>query len=279
MQERLIVYGDCQAQALHGVLCRSPQVCEHFSVELHFVGEQERAWPSWLKAMAGAAAIFIQDIPQSRAHPNYHLPATKRPRQILFPALSLPSLWPFSTAFGGRDAVAESVRAEAHGAGLHSDALLGTLRCIPDHTRRLAAYLNLERDVNAASTKLIGRREPVRFHELDELRLRQMDERVNSNVGRYILHNFRRRRLFHIVRHPTLELIQVVGKELFEKLGGLSFELDSSRDDNAYYQVPIHPLVARDLGVGWIKKDEKYQVFDDRLSIEDYTLRYMALYG
>lgn len=279
MRERLIVYGDCQAQALHGILRRSRQITEAFAVELHFAGEQAQAWPVWKEAIRGAAAVFIQDIPQSRAHPSYDIPWQTRPRLITFPALSFPSLWPFSTAFGGRDAVAEALRAAVHGTGLHSDALLGALRCVPDHGARLAAFLALRRDVSTAAAKLIARRDPRRIHELDSFRLREMDERNGSNLGRYILHNFRDRRLFHIMRHPAVELTRMIGVELFQKYDRSVVELDTRIDDNECYQVPIHPIVAEALDVRWVKPDSRYRVFNDELSIEEYTLRYMELYG
>ena len=278
-REKIIVYGDCQAQCLFNALVRTTELAKQYEFRLHFVGEQSSCWDKWRDDLADAACVFMQDIPQSSTHPTNHLATPQKSRVINFPALSLPSLWPFSTAFGGKDTQADKNRTTAGGGGLHADALLGALRPVRDLHSRLSAYLSLQDCGLPEAAKLIARRDPQRIHEFDAYRLQHMDERLASNVGRSILLNFRQRRLFHIMRHPTVELLAVVARELFQKfVGSGNLRLSSERDDSDYYQIPIHPMVANDLSLRWVVSGSRYRVYGNCLTVQDYALSYMKVY-
>ena len=278
MKETVAVYGDCQAQALFDVFRRSPGASDHFDFILQFAGDQYRDWRQWSDSLASVSCMLIQDIPQSKTHPTFHDAFSAKRRIIGFPPLSFPSLWPFSTAFGGEDRQADRIKVARGGLGLHTDALLGALRPIKTHDRRLTAYLRLNHSSLPDAERLIARRNPLRFHELDAHRLRRMDEQYQTNVGRYILHNFRERRILHILRHPTVVLISVLARELLQKIAGATLTFAQENDCMDSYQVPIHPVVADELGVRWVRAGQLYRVADERLTIEEYILRYMAFY-
>ncbi len=113
-----------------------------------------------------------------------------------------------------------------------------------------------------------------------QARLLADDARLGCTIGRHIVANYRRVRLFHAIAHPTAELIGRLAADLADKLGidvgpaGLATYKDYMGD----YQVPLHPRVIRSLGLAWIDEGTRYNFHNgEHLTFEDYYRRYIAV--
>jgi hypothetical protein len=127
--------------------------------------------------------------------------------------------------------------------------------------------------------KFIKRRNIQRILELECLRLERLDKRFDLSIGKHVIENFQHTRLFHTVKHPAVELIFLLVTELLSKVSlpfGLSRPLIDSLD---YYQIPVHPTVAKTLDVKWARPDLTYKVLGENMTFESYTRRYIDEYG
>jgi hypothetical protein len=121
---------------------------------------------------------------------------------------------------------------------------------IPDKNLRFEAYRTLN------IPDLIDYQ---RIHRLEERRLAAMDEAFGGSIGAFILANFRARQVLYTTAHPSGEILAMLLRQIAaeldvkRRLGRLSslHELDR-------LQVPVHPMVARTLGVEWADERTKY---------------------
>jgi len=91
--------------------------------------------------------------------------------------------------------------------------------------------------------------------------------------------NFRSKRLFHTVKHPTVELIYVMATQLLDKLNLQSDLCRPLIDSLDYYQIPVHPTVAKNLEVSWATPDLTYTVLGEQVTFESYAKRYIEEFG
>ena len=279
-RETLIVYGDCQAYAVIRVLHCVREVAERFDLRFHSAEEQTQKWKGWKDEIREASLILLQDIPALETYSYNFVEKERLPPSLLFPSMTFPSLWPFSTEFAGTDAIAKGIYVDRGRSGLHYfDALLGLLRAIPDTNLRYSAYLQLHDNGNAAVAKFLKSRNIARISELDCLRLQKIDLRFDLNVGHFIINSFRNQRLFHTGRHPTVILVYFLVVQLMEKLN-LSSRLGRPLVDSlSYFQLPIHPKVIKTLSLEWATPDLTYCVLGSQLTFEHYTRRYIDEFG
>ena len=108
-----------------------------------------------------------------------------------------------------------------------------------------------------------------------------MDKQFGIAIGEFILANFQRRRLFHTTVRPNWQvfnlLLQYVAKcvSVTEPVS-LSKRVDVMLREP---QVPVHPRVARDLGVGWADEKTRYGVHGRDVTWEGYIRSYIEHYG
>jgi hypothetical protein len=107
-----------------------------------------------------------------------------------------------------------------------------------------------------------------------------MDERFGGGIGKYVLDNFQTKPLFYTMAHPNGDLLSKLMQRLMELLGidePLPFgaDLDYLKQE----QVPIHPKVARALGITWANEKTLYAYEGRPITWEAYIRSYIAHYG
>ena len=189
-----------------------------------------------------------------------------------FPLVRFASLWPFDSWNGPGDRAAF----EQETPNLtfpYLDGLLGRLRKeIPDREARFAAYRSLE---------LPGVINYRRLHQMEVRRLAAVDKKFDCAIGSFILENFQNRRLFHTTVRPNWEVFNLMMQFVARSVGvrepiSLTESVDPSLRSP---QVPVHPKVARDLGVKWADERTRYLNRGRQVTWESYIRSYIEHYG
>jgi hypothetical protein len=266
----ILIVGNCQAQTLYEALTRASKFNSRLDVKYHFVGLQQNLHDLGKGELKQSNVLLVQDI---RDWYNYPL----RPyvpddmRIIKFPLLHFASLWPFDHYNGPGDKEAYE-REWPNLTFLYHDGLLARLRKeIPDREQRLLAYRALSVDGLINFSKL---------HDFEKRRLTAMDKQFGCGIGQFILKNFQRRRLFYTTNHPNGLIIAMLMQYLLGQLGidGL-FRPNANLDHLKRLQVPVHPKVAKALGVKWADESTKYLYDGEHITWETYVRRYIDHYG
>jgi hypothetical protein len=182
------------------------------------------------------------------------------------------SLWPFDAWNGPGDKQAYE-REAPNLIFPYLDGLLGRLRGdIPDPEARFQAYRTLD------VPNLINYR---RLHEMEARRLGSMDQKFDVAIGGFILENFKQKRVFHTTVRPTWEVFSLLMQFVARQVGvtepvSLASGVDASLRNP---QVPIHPKIARDLGVRWADESTRYLNRGTEVTWESYIRRYIEHYG
>jgi len=266
----IIIIGNCQAQTVYEALVRTRAFNTRVDAKYHFVGLQQNLHELARNELANCEILLVQDINDWE---HYPLRADIREdlRIIKFPLLHFASLWPFDHYNGPGDR--EAYEREAPNLTfLYLDGLLARLRReIPDREQRLLAYrsLSIEGVVNY-----------VRLHDFEKRRLTAMDKQFGIDIGQFILDNFQRKRLFYTTNHPNGQILAMLLRHLLRHLGiDATYRPITSLDHLSRLQVPVHPKVAKALGVKWASEASKYLYGGERITWETYVRRYIEHYG
>jgi hypothetical protein len=267
---RVLIVGNCQAQTVHEALVRSGEFHDRLDVKYHFVALQQNLHDAGKAELESSDVLLVQDI---KDWDNYPLRPHIRDdvRVIKFPLLHFASLWPFDHYNGPGDKVAYE-REWPNLTFLYHDGLLARLRKeIPDREERLLAYrtLSVGGIINFA-----------RLHDFEKRRLTAMDKQFGCGIGRFILANFQRRRLFYTTNHPNGQIIGMLMQYLLRQLGiDPAYRSIGILDHLKRLQVPVHPKVAEALGVKWADANTKYSYCGEQITWETYVRRYIEHYG
>ena len=126
-----------------------------------------------------------------------------------------------------------------------------------------------------------------RLHELEAQRLIARDAAADIMVADLILSNYRDVPLFWTINHPSGWLLgRVLGRLLRAARDPLglpedpeprAIELFSSWEPFDHQQQPIHPEIARRLGLTWLTPEHTYRYFDgSHLTFEEFMIRYIT---
>jgi hypothetical protein len=267
---RVLIVGNCQAQTVHEALVRSGEFDEQLDVKYHFISLQQDLHDLGKLEVENSDILLVQDIRDWEHYPlKPHI--REDARIIKFPLLHFASLWPFDHYNGPGDKEAYE-REWPNLTFLYHDGLLARLRKeIPDREPRLAAYRTLSVDGIINFTRL---------HDFERRRLTAMDEQFGCGIGRFILDNFQRRRLFYTTNHPNGQIIGMLMQYLLRQLEmDRGYRPNSSLDHLRRLQVPVHPKVAQALGVTWANETTKYVYGGEQITWETYVRRYIEHYG
>lgn len=267
---KVIVVGNCQALIVHEALLRSPDLNARISARYHFVGLQKALQDEGRRELAACDMLLVQEIRDWEDYPLRDAIPDAVPI-IKFPLLFLASLWPFDHHNGRGDRDAYD-REWPNLTFPYLDGLLGRLRReIPDREARFAAYRDLAVD---------GLINHVRLHDFESRRLQAMDRTYGFGIGRFILDNFQRRRLFYTINHPNRDILGLLVQHVVRRLGiAQPYRPPATLDHLSRLQVPLHPRVARALGVAWADETTLYTYAGRQITWEAYTRAYIDHYG
>jgi Polysaccharide biosynthesis enzyme WcbI len=266
----VVIVGNCQAQTVYEALVRTRAFNERLEAKYHFVNLQHSLHELGRKDLESCDILLVQDIKDWQ---NYPLrPEIRDDLTIIkFPLLHFASLWPFDHYNGPGDREAYD-RESPNLTFLYLDGLLARLRKeIPDPEARLIAYRSLSVD---------GVVNYVRLHDFEKRRLAAMDKRFGFDIGDFILQNFQKKRLFYTTNHPNGQIFGMLLQHLLKCLRvDRGFRPIASLDHLSRLQVPVHPKVAKALGVKWATERTKYLYSGEWITWETYVRRYIAHYG
>ncbi|HJU17020.1 MAG TPA: WcbI family polysaccharide biosynthesis putative acetyltransferase [Stellaceae bacterium] len=266
----VVVVGNCQALAIQRALSRAAALNARLDVKYHFVALQKSLHDQGRQELGACDVVLVQDI---RDWENYPLrdAIPERASIIKFPLLHFASLWPFDhyTGLADREAFA---REAPNLTFPYLDGLLGRLRReIPDKEERFLAYreLAVDRVVNC-----------VRLHDFERRRLIALDRKFGFDIGRLILDRFRHQQLFYTIAHPNHRILTMLTRYVLQKMGVAErYRPLASLDHLERVQVPVHPKVAKALGVRWAHEKTRYAYGGRTVTWEHYIRSYIDHYG
>jgi hypothetical protein len=269
---KIVIYGNCQAGIIFQLFAGNPEIYENFDVSFQFVVMNENQIDERRQKISEADIVLAQDVRDWMVYPFRDIAEKKR--FVQFPFLYFGALWPFDAHQNQSDDIALAARAwmPHHLDFDFHDSLLAKLRSeIIDPEARFQAYRNLDykRPIN------------IKRYLVTELaRLEDIGKRHNNNIHEFIADNFRQRRLFNTITHPTLELLVELASYICRSADITASFVDHNIKDNmSNYQVPLHPKVIEDLGIVWANNETRYRFRDKDMTFESYYRAYIHVYG
>jgi len=274
-RRKIVIIGNCQSETLRQGFVQIEALSKRFDVRYHFVQLQKNLHEFAIRDLETCDVLLIQDI---RLWDEFPLQGCVRPgaESHRFPLVRFASLWPFDAWNGPGDRAANDQEAP-NLTFPYLDGLLGRLRReIPDREARFDAYRAL--DLPAELPGVINYR---RLHQVEVHRLAAMDKKFGFAIGSFIVENFQNRRLFHTTVRPNWEVFNLMMQFVAKLVGAaepisLTGSVDASLRNP---QVPIHPKVARDLGVKWADERTRYLNRGQQVTWESYIRSYIEHYG
>lgn len=271
MRRRVVMIGNCQAETLRQGFAHIEALNRLFDVRYHFVQLPKNLYEFAARDLETCDILLIQDI---QLWDSFPLREAVRPGAEVarFPLVRFASLWPFDAWNGPGDRDAYD-REGPNLAFPYLDGVLARLRKeIPDPEARFAAYRDL------SHPGIVNFR---RLHALEERRLAALDRKFGIAIGAFILDNFRHRQVFHTTVRPNREVFDLLLQSVAKTVGvrgpvALSESIDASLRNP---QVPVHPGVARELGVAWADERTRYLYHGIETTWESYIRRYIEHYG
>lgn len=257
----LIVYGNCQAEAITSTLGVDPVVSTLYRVA-YYRSFEHPTEPHKFNYRATARCNLLWEQHDPKAFPQRDL-LDEGCLVVRFPSVDLNLLWPFNmvnpynapeppTFPFGRYAYGDRVIVNAINRGMSEDDIL-------DY------YLNRWDDYKIDLDRLL---------QLETARVQSRDAHCDVRIGEFVLHNFRKQRLFWTVNHPTSAMLA----ELIERLLTASDAAHPALQDadiattlSRYFGaagplgvvgVPVHPKVAEHFKLEWYDSNERYRNWD-----------------
>ncbi len=252
MRRSIVVYGNCQAGVFAGCLKFFGRIADRYSI--HYVKSFDHPTESKEEIPAtelAACVLVLEQLDSGSPMPQWlanRLPETAM--KLRFPPLDFNLLWPLN--FNDPRNVSEP-----------PDYPFGRF---PYGDRIVVELLNegltgarLWEEYQSRSVKRMPNLDRLASHETQRLATR--DGRSDIKIGDLVMANFSEVPLFWTINHPTGWLLgRVLGELLYAARESLELEDDPRQkakeilatfEPFAHQQQPIHPEVARQLGLGW----------------------------
>ena len=244
--DAIVVVGNCLAETVAKGL-RSLKGTHHdFDVAAWRLHLQPDPSAEVLEHLNRAEHVLVQNISQHHAAKIADL---LRPgcKMSLLPNVSMLALWPFDSIHYRPDPVAEK---DKNGLIQHGDGLLAQLReSTPNKEERFEIYRTLR-----VPGLVIKRRMEIQIEQLLE-----SDASIGCTIGKFIVDNYQNRQLFYNCTHPGAEVYQRFCELSYELLGlPGSCPMIAGLDVWRHASVPVHPVVAKRLGVTWATRETLY---------------------
>jgi hypothetical protein len=253
----VIVYGNCQADAIAQCLSRLPEFRDGFDVV--YV-------PSFVHPIDGPTRVATADLARcvllleqrTLHHPCPFAGSIPADAAVLdFPMVSVNALWPLQAR------EKRNVAEPDYPFGLYpyGDRLLN--RVLADGLTGDAAFAAYD------ATPLDRMLDLGRFLVVETERIRLLDQRSGIPFGAWVLDHFRSERLFWTYNHPTARLLAPLvdavlsrtmpllrlPRRLAEQAAGL---FSTGWEPADWLKVAVHPQVAGELGLSWWTPDLTY---------------------
>ncbi len=263
------IIGNCLAETLAQGLSAQPVLASAFAfvaVPVHLRSLDDAAVQEML---AGARHIVVQS---NLAEQLDAVRAIARPGAaiIVYPNVVLRSLWPFDAQAGYRDeAIVDTPSAVIR----HHDGVLARLRTAePDPQRRYERYRALDFDEAGTIDRIAAAQ--ARFHAI-------MDEETQAELGAFMTAQFQTVPLFYNSTHPSGALFQALAAFIWTRLDMAGRPpVFTDMDHWKTWSVPVHPAIARRLGVGWATERTRYNYATlGQITWEEWVRAYIARLG
>jgi tetratricopeptide (TPR) repeat protein len=270
---RILVAGTCQANVIRRAIVLAAEICGR-KVDCRFI----RVEPGSLSGQTEDLLDFIKRCDVFVWQKN-HLKANsvdglipKSTPTITLPVVSMNWLWPFATQPHPQNRTDLPYLPSGPFPPGHSDALLNQLlkRCADPDTA-LAEYHRIDPTT---------RTDLDRLFELTRAMSLSIEQDTDIRIWHVIERDFRHKRLFWDLGHPTSELFEPLCREVLRRL---PLDLDISRLDAVVERIgaaqdraaPIHPRVAEHFSLAWYDPKMKYrQDIAGWFTFEEHWRRY-----
>ena len=262
--KKIVVYGNCQAGAVFNTLNCTPVISDDYQLIYHDLWPDTERLEKECLEMVSADIVLIQSISNWRNHPL----CGKMPdnvRVIEFPFVYFAAIWPFDSFVFGPDKRMLSAKQLFSAQGFvvphpTEDGLIARLREIDDDPALIyKKYLDWDHSFLSNI---------VRYASFEEARLLKMDRDMGMTIGKYVIDNYRQKKLFHALIHPTWDLIERLSLGILNKIiPGFSMkDVGSHPDYCSTHEVPVHPKIIRDLGLDWVSENDYYNVHGHKIA-------------
>ena len=275
MTEGILVYGNCQAGVYADLLKSIVGSRRKVSYVMSFDHPTEDA-PDLTDAQLARCTLVLEQIDSGAPLPAQIAEKLPGRRQtVRFPPLDFNLLWPFNCVDPrnvseqpdypfGRFPYGDRIVVELLREGLAGEALWNA------YTDRSVAKLpDMQR---------------LRTHE--NRRLVARDAKGDVRAAELVMGGYAGRKLFWTINHPTGWLLgEVFTQILIQAQSVLGLEdgfeaqaraLFSGFEPFGHQDQPIHPEVARELGLAWWTPEQRYRYFDgSMMTFEETTRRYI----
>ena len=273
----VVLYGNCQADAATTIFSRVPGFSERYrAIFFPSYDHPTRRANDIPQADLDACVVLLEQHDQSGFSERGLLPADTR--TVRFPALDFNLFWPFNCVnpFNTPD------EKNPLGPFPYGDRII--VNCVrqgmsADETYEY--YASRWEDYQIDLTRLAA---------LETARIAHRDARSDIKIGSLILERFHDDPLFWTVNHPRADLLA----ELTKHLLAAAFPNDTWASDLDMLRiivgnfsaagplggvgVPVHPAVAKYLGLKWYDPNAGYRAGDGRIvSQEEYLREMIAL--
>lgn len=275
MADTIIVYGNCQAEALWALLSANSIISSAFRVRflLTFNSPVERPQSDAADA-ATCRVLFEQEDPTPFPYSD-SLPSDCV--RIRFPSVDLNLLWPFTCPNPYNDAAAPEL---PWGHFPYGDRVL--IECID---KGLSAEECLAYYFSASSKYML---DLDRLFHIEAARLRARDARCDVKMGSFVFEMLPVSRPLWAPNHPALpvlcELLQrllCAAKEVQPIFDGVDIFESASANFSpggplSAVNVPIHPSIVDHYGLTWYDPTSRHQTFGDAgYTYEEYFAKYV----
>jgi acyl carrier protein len=274
----VIVYGNCQAQTITGLLNhlfaqRAGKVRFHHLLNFH---HPVTGWETLPDDQLASVDMVWQQY-DTRAQFPYWDRISASARRLVFPSLDFNLFWPFA----GTDPRNKPEPPEfPFGRFPYGDVV--ALQIVREGLKGEAAL----RSYAEKSGARLARLSMARLEEIEFARMAQREAQCDVVMSDFVRAIFRTTPTFHTWTHPAgrplTELTRrlLVASDLWDAdpNSTLSAELARHADHWAplsELELPIHPLVAEQVGLEWYEPDRRYATQFGRVTHEEYILRYI----
>jgi Polysaccharide biosynthesis enzyme WcbI len=258
----MIVYGNCQAQAITAVLSNDPVASSLFRVVYvrSFEHPSEANKQPADEELANCALLCEQ-------HDRLPFPYRNRlPSNcvtVKFPSVDFNLLWPFNSVNPYNKAAPPEYPL---GPFPYGDRVI--LNCVEMGMKRediLDYYLTRWDEYQIDLERLA---------KIEASRLAARDARCDVQMSSWVLERFRTQRLYWTINHPTSTLLRELLERLFHACAKAQpaiedVDVDTTLKANfpprgplGVVAIPVHPKVAEQLGLDWYNGEERYPSFN-----------------